>query len=206
MLKIKDLDQLILSKLSDDDLFKFIFAGKYNKYLNRICQDENFWYKKICKKSDWKLEYPCKKRYHESYLVDIILKIFCNNDKMINIVNTRNVKFIEDFEEFPVEFLLKKEVFDKEYSIDKHDLYMTKLNLKILSSNDFKIVIDDLSKLCAAEIKSFISGEFFQFANVLLERKDYRKKKLLIITTSDPYKSFFHYDKAMNSRCNFYFC
>jgi len=204
MLKIKDLDQLILSKLSDDDLFKFIYASKNNRYLNRICEDENFWYKKLIKKTNWKLEYPCKEVYQNSFLIDINFDIYTRDNKFIHIINSKRNDIFEEKEffdyiiNFPIDFLLKNKSID--------EFYMDKINVSILISDWFKIVTNNLDELCPAKIKEFVSGDFFDVANSFLCRKDYAKKNLIIITYSDPYKSKFYLDKGLRARTNFYFC
>lgn len=202
MLKIKDIDQLILAKLTDTDLYTFIYATKNNKYLNRICNDKNFWYKKMMQKdSEWEMSYPCQTSHLNSYILNISFQIFCNNNQLVSIINTKNVTHdaFSNFEDLPVNFFL-------DFQEDTHEFYMKNINLKILTSHEFKIYVSDLDSLSVPKIKEFVSGEFFKFANLLLERKDERKKKLVIFTQSDPYKSQFYLNKSLRCRPNFYLC
>jgi len=203
MLKIKDIDQLILAKLTDTDLYTFIYATKNNKYLNRICNDKNFWYKKMIQNDprEWELEFPCQTSYLNSYILNISFQIFCNNNKLVSIINTKNVKHdaFNNFEDLPVRFLL-------DFQENHHEFYMKNMNLKILTSHEFKTYAPNLDSLSAAKIKEFVSGDFFNFANLLLERKDNRKKKLVIFTQTDPYKSQFYLNKSLRCRTNFYLC
>lgn len=205
MLKIKDIDQLILTKLPDTDLYKFIYTTKNNKYLNRICNDKNFWYKKMSQKVPEcemsYMSYPCQTSYSDYYILNISFQIFCNNNQLISIINTKNIQHdaFSNFEKLPVRFFL-------DFLDDQHEFYMKNMNLKILTSNEFKIYTPDLDSLSDHKIKEFVSGDFFKFANLLLDRKDDRKKKLVIFTDSDPYKSKFYLNKSLRCRTNFYFC
>lgn len=72
----KDADLLILGNLDDRTLFQYCEIGKYNEYVNRICNDEYFWMNRLLKtfgnvekrkERTWKNFYLNLVYYNEEY-------------------------------------------------------------------------------------------------------------------------------------------
>ena len=94
--QIKDVDLKILSELDDNDLLSFCKLNVENKYVYKLCNDENFWRDRTVKKFG-KLEKNENRSWKHLYL-----KIVYYNDKFNrdaeNILATLSTKGMKDLD------------------------------------------------------------------------------------------------------------
>ena len=93
--QIKDVDLKILSELDDNDLLSFCKLNVENKYVYKLCNDENFWRDRTLKKFG-KVEKNENRSWKQLYLKIVYYKDKFNRAE--NILATLSTKGMKDLD------------------------------------------------------------------------------------------------------------
>ena len=94
--QIKDVDLKILSELDDTDLLSFCKLNVENKYVHKLCNDENFWRDRTLKKLG-KLEKNDNRSWKQLYLKIVYYndKFNKNADKILATLSAKGMKDLD---------------------------------------------------------------------------------------------------------------
>ncbi len=132
-------------------------------------------------------------------------KEIINSKNMIFIIhgtdNNRKKSLREVLEEYiqiiTIPPIFIKNTFEFEDGIDN-------ITFRMIISDYFIVELNELDDLSGGNIKKFVSGEFFhRFERILNGNRVCNKRKLVIITNSDPHNSIFTSDAGLNAKCEF---